>query len=152
MKPRTAKTARVKDTLFYPACLTINRLRLSVHLGCYEDEREKPQPVEVDIRFYFPALPPSCTDDSDRDFICYDKVHNLLIEKTAQQDYRLIEFLAHEIHALVRKHILAPLKARGRGIKVWVRLNKPMAPVPYMLGGASFVFSNLPPGAKTVDV
>lgn len=135
----------------YPSILTINRLRLSVNLGAGVAEREKPQPLEVDLRFYFPD-PPACTaDDSRDDFICYDQICQAILDFTGKDEFRLIEYLGTQIHAVVRKDLLRQAGAQAEAIKVWVKLHKCVPPVPYMLGGAEYIYSDLPPEALRIE-
>ncbi len=58
----------------YPHIFSINRLHLAVHLGYYDAERKKPQPVEVTLRLYFPEAP-ACARDDFAKFIDADSIN-----------------------------------------------------------------------------
>lgn len=129
--------------IYYSSCLSINRLRLSVKIGHQPGERIKAQPLEVEIRFYFPTLPAACFDD-DGDFICYDEVCQAVQNLTKEKEFRLIEYLAMELHKTIRRNITKQGITRSDAIKIWLRLHKCVPPVPYMLDGASFTYTDLP--------
>lgn len=137
----------------YIAALAINTLRLPVHLGLSEGEREKPQAVDVDIRFYYEALPECATDDEHDQFICYDSICNQLTEYVRGKEFRFLEYLTMDIHRVVRLHLDEQMgEQAAQKVKVWTCVHKCNAPVPYMLGGAKFVFSDLPINAAAVEV
>lgn len=129
------------DANHYAAALGIHRLRLSVKLGLEEGERLKAQPVEIDVRFYFPKLPAACKTD-EGDFLCYDDICAAITECVTRREFKLIEYLALEIFNLVRGQV------KDDTVKIGIRLLKCVPPVPNMLGGASFTYSDLPPGAN----
>ncbi|GEM_PF-710420 len=137
---------------YYQSILTINRLRLSVNLGAGEAERAKPQPLEVDIRLYFSKAPACTQDDSRNDFICYDQICTAIVEYTAKSEFRLIEYLATQLHALVRQDLNRQVgQAESESVKIWLRLHKCIPPVPYMLGGAEYIISDLPADAQRIE-
>lgn len=128
----------------YSSALTINRLRLSVHLGCEKEERVTPQPVEVSIRFYYPAIPaPALRDEGE--YECYDKISASIRRMCANKEFRLIEFLCMQVYEVARKAV-------KKDVKIWVSLTKCNLPVPEVLNGASYLYTDLPPGAWTVPV
>ena len=139
-------------TQHFMACLGVHRLRLAVALGYEAGEREKPQPVEIELRIFFSELPAACNDES-APFICYDKLSTAISELVQNREFRLIEFMAQQALGVVRKNISAQLgKDASKGIYIWLRLNKCIPPVPYMLGGASIIVSDLPNGISAADV
>lgn len=134
----------------YLAALSINTLRLQVRLGVGEPERQNPQPVELGVRFYFTSLPSCTQNDLSSDFICYDKICSSLIRYIEQREFHLIEYLCLDIHREIRGYLEAQLGEHAQDVKLWIRVHKCEAPVAQMIGGASFVYSDLPLGAQVV--
>lgn len=136
----------------YSTVLTIDRLRLAVHLGAGAGEREQLQPVELEIRLYFPYLAPGSEDDSTNGFVCYDVICSALMDHIAPREYRLIEYLTMDLYRVVRAQLDNQLGRQEAGsVKVWISLCKCSLPVPYMLGGARFAYSDLPAGSTVVE-
>ncbi len=130
----------------FSTALTINRLRLGVNLGEGAAEREKAQPVEVDIKLFFPEQPAACADDG-QEFLCYDKLCTEIISYVETREFRLIEFLTMEIYALTKKHIANVMPGvNANDTCVWLRIHKCVPPVPAILGGTSFTYTDLPEG------
>lgn len=132
----------------YAHCFTVNRLRLGVRLGYEEPERKKPQPVEADIRLYFPKAP-DCVGNDFGGFIDYAALCSRVSHFAERDEFRLLEYLTgalfHELRAFVDSK-------GGVEVKLWLKLTKCAAPVPYLEGGASFLMSDLPADATVVDV
>lgn len=126
----------------YPCALAINRLKAEVRLGVSAEERAAPQEVEIDVRFYLPSPPAAATDD-DGKYICYHSLGQKIHALCAQREYRLIEYLAHEIYRLLRGKV-------PEEVKLWVKLRKLHLPLSYMEGGASYSFTDLPAPAWVV--
>lgn len=136
----------------FQACLGVHRLRLPVALGYGRGERSKPQPVEIEMRIFFKELPKSCVDEGEP-FLCYDKLSSALQDTVAHREFRLIEYMANELFAEVRKNIVNQMgEEESKKMHVWLRLHKCIPPVPFMLGGASVVLSDLPGGITAADV
>lgn len=133
----------------YPCCLTLNRLQLSVRIGLHENERTEKLPVEVDARFYFPALPRGCERD-DAPSLCYDQLATAVKKTIEAREFKLIEYLAFEVHRCL-KDAIARMGQAGP-VAVWVKATKLQLPIPNVLGGASFIYSDLPPQIPAVDV
>ncbi len=123
----------------YTNRLSIHRICLSIRLGCEPEERKTPQPVEVDITFFFPSLTEASLKDTG-EFVCYDKISHMVSNACGQREFRLIEFLGTEIHRMVRVAV-AP------EIKISVTVTKCNLPVEFVRGGASYSYSDLPPFA-----
>lgn len=126
------------------AKLAINTLRLSVSLGVTAEERAQPQPVEVDIHFHFERLPDCCADDNAEDFICYDEVCQAAMEYVDGTEFRMLEYLTMQLHRVIRDHLSAKLGKGAEKISLWIRLRKCTPPVPYMINGAEFIYSDHP--------
>lgn len=130
---------KTPELSYYPVALRVSRVALSVRLGCGEDERAKPQAVEVDVDFYFPSVTQaSLTDEGD--FICYGKLSEAFAAYCEQKEFKLIEFLGLELYNVARGH--APSE-----VKIALKLTKCKVPVNIILGGASFSYTDLPPNA-----
>ena len=115
--------------------LTVNRLRLEVHLGAGDEERATLQPIEVSLQLHFPEIPAACTDD-DSDFICYDKLCTVLKELVAGRQFRLLEYLTMQMFGAVRAEV-------DEKIKLWIKVDKLQAPVEGLQGGTSFIHSDI---------
>jgi FolB domain-containing protein len=129
----------------YSHIFSINRLHLAAHLGYYDAERRKPQPVEVTLRLYFPEAPPCARDDYGR-FIDYDKLAAAIYGLAEAREFRLIEYMTMEVYDVVRRYVNEHASA---DVKLWLRLTKLATPVPHLTGGASFTTSDLPAGCTT---
>lgn len=133
-------------TTRYASALSINRLRLAVNLGETAGEREKAQPVDVDVKLFFPANPQACADDGE-EFLCYDALCSEIIQFTSSREFRLIEFLTLEMYALVKQHVAKKLPGvNALETRIWLRIHKCVPPVPQILGGTSFTYTDLPEG------
>ncbi len=132
----------MQDTpIAYNNVLRVNRIRLGVRLGCEKEERAQAQHVEVDLAFYSPALAePSHADKGD--FICYDKLSHALEAMCKGKEFRLIEYLCLQIYDKARS--MAPAD-----VKISVCVTKCQIPVSFVLGGASFSYTDLPPFSWT---
>lgn len=127
----------------YAHMISVNRLTVPAHIGFYTGERAKPQPIEICFRMYFPEAPP-CTSNDEAEFIDYGQLSKLLTDYIAAHDFKLVEYMGSALFRVLR----AELDGRGfSAIRLWLRLNKVAAPVPGLIGGASFTHCDLPPGA-----
>lgn len=129
----------------YPACLTMHKLLLSVHLGRWDDERARRQPVELSVKFFFPELPEICMNDNAK-VMCYDDLSKELGEFVEDKEFLLLEYMTLQLFHVVRANMERQMGDAFKGVKVWVRLHKFNAPIPALTGGASFVYSDLPEG------
>lgn len=132
--------------MHYGHLLTINRLRLHVHLGFYEEERGKLQPIEINIRMYFPEAPPCALDDHGK-FLDYGAMCAAITQWATAGEYRLLEFMGLETFKFVRAYMND--KNYGNA-KLWLELIKCEPPVPGLQAGTSFIHSDLGAGATTV--
>jgi len=82
--------------------LDIRGLELNIHLGWHESEQQQSQIVLLDVTINFVEPPAACASDHLDDAYCYAKLSALIREKTANQRYRLIEHLSHEIYQIVK--------------------------------------------------
>ncbi|HEU5047872.1 MAG TPA: dihydroneopterin aldolase [Rickettsiales bacterium] len=121
----------------YTSCLSINKMRLSVRLGYEKEERALAQSVDVDIKLYYPGLTEACRSD-DGDYSCYDKLSRKIQQLCESKEFRLIEYLCTEIYNTARGEL-------AQDIKIRVTVTKCGLPVGFVLGGASFSHTDLPP-------
>lgn len=128
----------------YTSCLRVDRIRLAVRLGVGEEERSQPQDVEVDIVYYFPELTEASLRDG-ADFVCYDKLSYALRDMCEGREFKLIEYLALQMFAIARK-------AAPQEVKISLKLHKCRILVPFVLGGSSFAYTDLPPFSWTLPV
>lgn len=125
----------------YTNCLRVHRIALAVRLGFGKEERVTPQPVEVDVSFFFPAVTEASKSDNG-DFICYDKLSHAFKDLCADREFKLIEFLCMELYQVARK-------AAPPEVKITLRLTKCEVPVEFIHGGASFTYTDIPPFSWT---
>lgn len=125
----------------YPVCLRVERIHLQLRLGVGEEERAVAQPVEVSMAFYFPAVTGvSHTDQGD--FVCYDKISRMLKERFERGEFRLIEYVGMEMYREVRKDVPSE-------VKMTLSFHKCQVLLPFVKGGASFTYTDLPPFSWT---
>lgn len=118
--------------------LEFRRARLWVRLGCGADERAKPQAVDLDLAVRFAVPPRACSSDALADTVCYADLIALARAHTAEREFHLVEFLAHELRA-----VLAPvLPDRTR---FWLRVTKLNPPIEELAGGVAFALGDFDP-------
>ena len=123
----------------YAHMIHVNRLQVAAHIGFYASERAKKQTVEISFRLYFPEAPVCATDD-EAEFVDYGTLCKVLTDFIASHQFNLVEFMGSELF----RHLREYLDGRNCGyVKLWLCLNKIAAPVPGLLGGASFSVSDL---------
>lgn len=111
--------------------LKLNQFQVPVHLGCLEDERQKPQFVSFWITVRFPNLPQGAHSDQLEDTVCYTMFCDTIREITATKHFHLVEHLGHQVYLALRKQI-------DERIGLGVLTLKEKVPVENVLGGASF--------------
>lgn len=121
----------------YQSVLSIHGLTAEIHLGVGEEERSVRQRVVVDVRFYLPEPMESAGDDNGK-YLCYYGISEKIASLCMAKPYRLIEFLTMEIYRLLRGLVPEP-------VKLQVTLRKPEVLLPYVTGGSSYRYSDLPP-------
>ncbi len=127
----------------YAHMVSVSRLQVHAHLGFYTGERANPQPVEISFRLYYPEAPEHTKDD-EAQFIDYGQLSKGLTDLIAAKSFKLIEFMGAELY----RHLRADLDARGATqVRVWLQMNKIAAPLPGLIGGASYTHCDLEPGA-----
>jgi 7,8-dihydroneopterin aldolase/epimerase/oxygenase len=117
---------------------SIDAMEYAAHLGFYDEERAAPQKVRVSIKIYFPAIPACATDDYTA-FIDYHALLKTLGKRIANQQFRLIEFMAQTLFT----DALTYIHSHGEpAATLWLKLTKVAPAVPGLHEGASFEISN----------
>ncbi len=132
-----AQSPAAADGQVYINALAIHKLSADVHLGVGKEERQIPQKISIDIRFYLPQLMSSSVRD-DGEYICYHGISEKIYALCISKEYRLIEYLTQEVYRLVRKET-------AEAVKIWIRLYKTRILLPYVENGTSYTYTDLPP-------
>lgn len=127
----------------YASSFSIDRLQFAARLGVYDDERAKPQPIEVSLRWYFPGEP-DCASDDHGMFIDYAGLSSRLRKAVETREFRLIEYMARELFSIARAYLD---EHDGADIRLWLKLTKCKPDVADLAGGASFTQCDLPADA-----
>lgn len=127
----------------YNSMFTVQDIGLMAYLGIYDEEQVNRQPIRVTFRLYFPKEP-ECFDDDNGNFINYQYIVEMIAECVEKRSFRLIEYLTQEIYNIIRQFLD---EKQQQDVRIWVSLCKVRPNIPYMQGGASFVYSDLPADA-----
>lgn len=84
--------------------LSINGLCLSVFLGIYPEEKQKKQPVILDLHLRFAEPPSACNSDQLVDTYCYDRIIHYLKEKLADRRFQMIEKFTKTLYDLLKDY------------------------------------------------
>ena len=98
--------------------ISINRLRLSAIIGCWDEERRNPQPLVASIAISCNTKRAARTDALE-ETIDYDALSQLIASELASHSYRLLETAAQAIADICLKPPMAQA--------VTVTLEKPKA-------------------------
>lgn len=109
--------------------------RLDVRLGCSDAERARPQAVDLDVAVRFAELPRACESDDLSHTVCYADLIDAARAACAGREFKLVERLAHELHARLRPLVPA-------GAALWLRVTKLHPPVEGLAGGVSFALGD----------
>lgn len=96
--------------------LKIVSKEIPLHVGCYEEEKNRTTPVQVTIELK-PESCLACQTDQLQDTICYDQLIQFLNQQCFQKTYQLIEFACNDIFQTVRKflekkHVFSKVRVR----------------------------------------
>lgn len=116
------------------ARITLQQLELNVHLGFSEEERAILQPVWMTLELTFNQPPKACITDDLKETICYDTLISKIKKNLAGREFRLLEYLAHEIIQMIKQE-------SGNEIHILVSITKKPA-IPDLLGGATFTYGD----------
>jgi dihydroneopterin aldolase len=115
--------------------LTINKILLGVHLGCSEQERSKPQSVEISVRIAFRGTLKALHSDDLTDTFCYDKMVQHFERVLKEQEFNLVERLAFFLFNSLKSQL--PAKAR-----LQIDVNKVSPPIASIRGGVIFSYGD----------
>ncbi|GAA5785429.1 7,8-dihydroneopterin aldolase [Chitiniphilus shinanonensis] len=90
----------------------LHGVRARTLIGCYDWEREAPQPVELDLDIGLPSSR-ACQTDNLTDTIDYASVVNRIHTELAAQHFLLLEALAEHLAQVLLRDFSAP----------WVRVS-----------------------------
>lgn len=90
--------------------LSIDELRLAVHLGTTDEEQQHAQVVWVQVHMGFSQPPAACKNDELKDTVPYDRLVHFIQAHTHNKRYHLIEALAHDLHQAITTHYTQPQK------------------------------------------
>ena len=97
MKKNNLKIIKLQKSLFnYEKKVIINELILSLKLGYYDFEKEKPQKVKFSLEANYKDKKP--TNDKDlKSIVNYDKLVRLIKKLTKNKHYNFLETLAEDV-------------------------------------------------------
>ena len=97
MKKNNLKIIKLQKSLFnYEKKVIINQLILSLKLGYYDFEKEKPQKVKFSLEANYKDKKP--TNDKDlKSIVNYDKLVRLIKKLTKNKHYNFLETLAEDV-------------------------------------------------------
>lgn len=114
--------------------LEVPALRLDVRLGCTADERRVPQAVDLALTIRFAAPPAACWSDELADTVCYAELASVARSHCAEREFKLVERLACELHALLSA-------ALPPGATLALTATKVGPPVAGLAGGVRFTIA-----------
>ena len=85
--------------------LEVKGLRVFLKIGCTEQERANPQPIDIDVTLKFSELVQGCVTDQLEDTVCYAKITQSIHDLSKNFECALIEKLAYEIFSRIRAQI-----------------------------------------------
>ncbi len=115
--------------------LILEKMTLSVRLGCSPQEQALPQTVRAKITLYFPELPKACHNDQLSDAVCYAHLARTVQNFCLNHPFNLLETLGYRLFQLIREDIPANVY-----FELIIR-KKPAVP---NVEACSFQISNLP--------
>jgi dihydroneopterin aldolase len=113
--------------------LTVNGIRILVHLGHTKEEQRNLQEIKVDISIKFPQLPMACQTDNLNDTICYATLSEKLLNYVDGKTFNLIEHLTNCFYDLIKQELT-------NDIKISVKVHK-MSPLSFIMQ-SSFMLSD----------
>ncbi len=114
---------------------------MQVRLGCSVEERADPQAVELDVAVRFAEPPLGCETDELLDTVDYCDLIEAARSLCAEREFKLIEYLAAELQARLRRHLPG-------GSELWLRLTKLHPPVKDLEGGVSISLGDWVPAGR----
>lgn len=83
--------------------ITIERQKITCHIGVPEEERNSPQTLEVSIRFPLPDFLKAAECDNIQSSIDYYQIYQTVHAVAADRPRKLIETLAHDLQSELTK-------------------------------------------------
>ncbi len=117
--------------------ILINDLRIWIHLGCGEAEKENAQLVSFNIELIFKTPPGSLITDNLDDTVCYLKLTQAIQNLCKERRFNLIEHLAHEV-----SQTLVTLLTGKNIAELKIAVHKLAPPVPGVHGGVIFTYAS----------
>ena len=113
-------------------------MRIWIHLGCGEAEKQNAQLVSFNINLSFKVPPIAIVTDQLDDTVCYLKLTQTIQNLCQNKRFNLIEHLVYDVHQAVVER----LENNSQNITdLKVTVNKLAPPVPGIHGGVSFTYS-----------
>lgn len=119
----------------YSSAISMDAFELMVNIGYSESERKTPQRVMFYTKFFFRQPPKAFYNDSLDDTICYQSVADVITRTCDGSEFKLLEFLCHEIFSNLRANVPS-------NVKIWLKVEKCKPPVENLKGSASFEFTD----------
>jgi FolB domain-containing protein len=91
---------------------SLEDLQLNIHLGVSAEERKNQQLVKISFYLHQPVLPNVTIDDNANDYLCYNKVAQIIHDYCINKEFRTIEFLCYQIHQLIKKSVSTEVKVK----------------------------------------
>ncbi len=115
---------------------SLEGLELNIHLGVSAKERQNAQLVKISFYLHQPILPNATIDDNAEDYLCYNKIAQMIKDYCADKEFKVIEFLCYQIHKLIKECVPAE-------VKVKVVLEKCKPDMNFTVGSAKCEYSDL---------
>lgn len=116
----------------HDAVLTVDDLKVAVHLGVPDEERSVKQDILLSLRIDFDTPPTACTSDRVDETIDYGILSRKLINVMQEREFKTIEHLGHACLQAASEDI--------DGAQLTVKIRKHPR-IPGLEGGASFALS-----------
>jgi 7,8-dihydroneopterin aldolase/epimerase/oxygenase len=114
--------------------LSVNDLRVWVHLGCTDHEKFSPQMVSFNITINFTQPPLGAEIDFLQDTVCYKDIVKTVTAQSQEKNYSLIEHLVQLVH----KRIVELVHSYSHVLSITVTLHKISPPAPGLHGGVKW--------------
>jgi FolB domain-containing protein len=115
---------------------SLEELEINMYLGVSAKERQKQQLVRISFYLHQQILPNVTIDDNANDYLCYNKISQIIHDYCANKEFRTIEFLCYQIYQLIKKAV--PTKVRVRII-----LEKCKPAMSFAVGSAKCEYGDL---------
>lgn len=117
--------------------LKIQDYALWLHLGVSDQERHKPQQVNLSLEIEFLEPLKACDTDQLEDTVCYDLLTTQIAKELHSKSFKTIEFLAKEIFDFIKPRVSTKNRLQ-------IHIHKVSPPMPHILGGTHFYYGDNP--------